>query len=111
MTHNCLTVQVFSCLSGSKRPGRNWLFDSPDVFRQERRLDASDEEISIGPLSEPWVRHRGDAMKETKAAAIYARVSTVDKGQDPAMQVRELREYCRRRGWRVSAEYVDRASG
>jgi DNA invertase Pin-like site-specific DNA recombinase len=39
--------------------------------------------------------------------ALYARVSTSDKGQDPEMQLRELREYCERRGWAVSAEYVD----
>ena len=40
-------------------------------------------------------------------AALYARVSTADKGQDPAMQLRELREYCERRGWTVAGEYVD----
>jgi DNA invertase Pin-like site-specific DNA recombinase len=40
--------------------------------------------------------------------ALYARVSTNDKGQDPEMQLRELREYCQRRGWQVAAEYVDR---
>jgi DNA invertase Pin-like site-specific DNA recombinase len=40
--------------------------------------------------------------------ALYARVSTLDKGQDPTTQLRELREYCQRRGWTVSAEYVDR---
>jgi DNA invertase Pin-like site-specific DNA recombinase len=40
--------------------------------------------------------------------ALYARVSTLDNGQDPEMQLRELREYCQRRGWTVSAEYVDR---
>jgi DNA invertase Pin-like site-specific DNA recombinase len=39
--------------------------------------------------------------------ALYARVSTSDKGQDPEMQLRELREYCERRGWTVFAEYVD----
>ncbi len=39
-------------------------------------------------------------------AAIYARVSTTN-GQDPAMQTRELREYCARRGFDVAAEYVD----
>lgn len=39
--------------------------------------------------------------------ALYARVSTADKGQDPEMQLRELREYCDRRGWTVAAEYVD----
>lgn len=40
-------------------------------------------------------------------AALYGRVSTVNNGQDPAMQTRELREYCERRGWSVVAEYVD----
>jgi DNA invertase Pin-like site-specific DNA recombinase len=39
--------------------------------------------------------------------ALYARVSTTDKGQDPEMQLRELREYSQRRGWNVASEYVD----
>jgi DNA invertase Pin-like site-specific DNA recombinase len=34
-------------------------------------------------------------------------VSTVNNGQDPTMQTRELREYCDRRGWIVAGEYVD----
>ncbi len=38
--------------------------------------------------------------------AVYARVSTLN-GQDPEMQLRELREYCQRRGWTVATEYVD----
>jgi DNA invertase Pin-like site-specific DNA recombinase len=40
-------------------------------------------------------------------AALYARVSTTNR-QDPALQTRELKEYCRRRGWKLVAEYVDR---
>ncbi len=40
-------------------------------------------------------------------AALYARVSTAHNGQDPQMQLRELREYCERRGWIVAADYVD----
>ena len=40
-------------------------------------------------------------------AAIYARVSTANNGQDHTMQTRELREYCERRGWAVAGEYVD----
>jgi len=40
-------------------------------------------------------------------AAIYARVSTANTGQDPTMQTRELREYCECRGWTVVGEYVD----
>ena len=42
-----------------------------------------------------------------KKAALYARVSTANNGQDPEVQLRELREYCQRRGWTVSGEYVD----
>ncbi len=39
--------------------------------------------------------------------ALYARVSTINHGQDVSMQTRELREYCERRGWTVTGEYVD----
>ena len=39
--------------------------------------------------------------------ALYARVSTSDKGQDVDMQLRELREHCQRKGWTIAAEYVD----
>ena len=39
--------------------------------------------------------------------AIYARVSTAKNGQSPEMQLRELREYCERRGWNVAGEYID----
>jgi DNA invertase Pin-like site-specific DNA recombinase len=46
-------------------------------------------------------------MKEQKRAAIYARVSTVGAGQDPGMQISELKEYCSRRGWDVAGEYID----
>jgi len=39
--------------------------------------------------------------------AIYARVSTVGKGQDTEVQLRELREFSERRGWSPTREYVD----
>jgi DNA invertase Pin-like site-specific DNA recombinase len=38
--------------------------------------------------------------------ALYGRVSTTN-GQDPEMQVRELTEFCERRGWEIVQEYVD----
>ena len=40
-------------------------------------------------------------------AAIYARVSTANNGQDPTVQTRELEEYCQRRGWKVAGQYID----
>lgn len=39
--------------------------------------------------------------------AIYARVSTHDKGQDPDLQLKPLREYCKQRDFEVSGEFVD----
>lgn len=42
-----------------------------------------------------------------KRAAIYARVST-HNGQNPEMQLDELRAYCKRRGWDVAGEFVDK---
>jgi len=41
-----------------------------------------------------------------KLAAIYARVST-HNGQNPEMQLGEVRAYCQRREWTVAGEYVD----
>ena len=40
-------------------------------------------------------------------AAIYARVSTSNNGQDPTMHTRELEDYCQRRDWQVAGCYVD----
>lgn len=40
-------------------------------------------------------------------AAIYARVSTSNHGQDVGMQTRELRQFCEARGWQIVGEYVD----
>jgi DNA invertase Pin-like site-specific DNA recombinase len=48
-----------------------------------------------------------ESNSTTIRAAIYARVSTVNAGQDPSMQTRELEEYCKRRGWQVFECYVD----
>src|SRR5262245_7504332 len=46
--------------------------------------------------------------------ALYARVSTKDKGQDYENQLRELRQFVRRKsaeGWKLAHEYTDQASG
>jgi DNA invertase Pin-like site-specific DNA recombinase len=43
--------------------------------------------------------------------AIYARVSTDDKGQDPLNQLRQLRAFAAKQGWQIVHEYTDRASG
>jgi DNA invertase Pin-like site-specific DNA recombinase len=43
--------------------------------------------------------------------AIYARVSTDDRGQDPENQLAQLRTWCAAAGHEIGAEYVDHASG
>jgi DNA invertase Pin-like site-specific DNA recombinase len=43
----------------------------------------------------------------TTRVAIYARVSTVNHGQDVSMQTRELRQFAEARGWRMAGEYID----
>jgi DNA invertase Pin-like site-specific DNA recombinase len=43
--------------------------------------------------------------------AIYARVSTKDKGQDTENQAIQLREFAAKLGWTVVGEYIDRESG
>src|SRR5271167_4857784 len=48
-----------------------------------------------------------DSTPRKVIAAVYSRVSTIGHGQDPAMQTRELTEYCQRRGWEVFDLYVD----
>ncbi len=43
--------------------------------------------------------------------AIYARVSTDDRGQDPETQLAQLRAWCAALDHQIVAEYVDHASG
>ena len=41
--------------------------------------------------------------------AVYARVSTSDKNQDPETQLLQLRDFCAAMGWVVYREYIDHA--
>ncbi len=41
--------------------------------------------------------------------ALYARVSTSDKDQNPETQLLPLREFCAAQGWTIAAEFVDKA--
>jgi DNA invertase Pin-like site-specific DNA recombinase len=43
--------------------------------------------------------------------AIYARLSTEDRGQDPENQLRQLRDWCARSGHEIAGEYIDHVSG
>src|SRR5450432_3837517 len=43
----------------------------------------------------------------TARVAIYARVSTLNHGQDVGLQTRELKQFAEARGWTIAAEYID----
>src|SRR6516162_4631045 len=63
---------------------------------------ASENSIKLG-----FSEHRGGTMR----VALYGRVSTDDKGQDPENQLTQLRAWCANAGHDVVAEYVDQESG
>jgi DNA invertase Pin-like site-specific DNA recombinase len=50
-------------------------------------------------------------LRKNKRTAIYARVSTDDRRQDPETQLRQLREYARVRELEVVEEFIDYATG
>src|SRR5258706_15390851 len=43
--------------------------------------------------------------------ALYARVSTKDKGQETENQLVQRREFASKRGWQIIREYIDRETG
>jgi DNA invertase Pin-like site-specific DNA recombinase len=47
----------------------------------------------------------------TTRVALYARISTENKGQDTDNQLVQLREYCQRQGYDIVQEYIDHATG
>ena len=56
---------------------------------------------------------RQSVTQESKTirCAIYARVSTKDKGQEVENQLRQLREFASQQAWQIGREYVDRETG
>ena len=52
-----------------------------------------------------------DMETPTVQCALYARVSTKDKGQDTENQLVQLRQFCQLQGWAIVHEYVDHATG
>ena len=50
-------------------------------------------------------------LNTPKRVALYARVSTLDKGQDPETQLVQLRLFAQARNFEVVTEFIDYASG
>jgi Resolvase, N terminal domain len=78
---------------------RRWIWASPS------ELQSLEREQCLVPSQPQPVPIRGIQL----GAALYARVSTRDKDQDPTLQLTPMREYAASRGWEAG-EYVDHAS-
>jgi hypothetical protein len=63
----------------------------------------------IGAVTKEFLSDRR-AMVPRKRVAIYARISTEGRGQNPGTQLLALREYVARPGFVPMGEYVDYAS-
>lgn len=50
-------------------------------------------------------------MENGLRVALYARVSTKDKGQEVENQLTQLREFAARNGWLIVREYIDHETG
>jgi len=48
---------------------------------------------------------------QVKRVALYARVSTLDKSQNPETQLIQLRQYAQARNFEIVSEFIDHASG
>ena len=46
-------------------------------------------------------------LQQPSRAAIYARVTTTNHGQDVTMQTRELEQFAQARGWHLVDSYLD----
>lgn len=67
-------------------------------------ISVKDRPYGAGPRAVSPEQQLGESNMK---AAIYARVSTINNGQLPEMQLHDLRDSCMRRGWEVAGEYVD----
>lgn len=93
-------------LGHAPRPERRVQALWGDQVQMKRNKTPKRESISIQPPA-PSLPYEPGQLR----VGLYARVSTRDKGQDPEMQLREMRDLCKRNGWRIYWEFTDIMSG
>ena len=77
---------------------------SKEPSAQDQQPIESSKAIAVGNRRYPNAK---PTLPQAARVAVYARVSTIGTGQSPEMQLRELHEYCDRRGWQIAGEYTD----
>src|SRR5215467_5754205 len=70
-------------------------------------LQTKDLHRSHFMFTEQLFLEQNRTMKDRPRAALYARVSTKDKGQDTEVQLAQLRKFCAANHWPIAAEFVD----
>ena len=82
---------------------------------QEHHCGANQDTFMRGVMAKdnrsPQTSTAQEIPLTAQRVALYARVSTNNHGQDPELQLTELREYAYRRNWVITGEYVDTVSG
>src|SRR5262249_47973048 len=74
---------------------------------EQRRFGPAPQSQASDLQKRPWTEEGQEMRQGQIRVALYARVSTSNNGQDPQLQLRELREYAAHRGWKIASEYVD----
>ena len=84
-----------------------WLYQKPYWMKQVSALEANQLQAYKMCTKKIWFCYTKSDMK----TALYVRISTADKGQNPTNQLRPLRSFAETQGWEVAAEYIDTMSG
>lgn len=98
-----LLTEPLKDVRGNSSAGHSSILTTGYIVIQDPVLDNLTRDRG-SPIVEVGRKAKMSNGKPIETAAIYARVSTTDQTCD--LQLRDLREYCERRGWRA-IEYVD----
>ena len=132
VSSQCLPVSILLTVNPHHRPPRRGLIPAAELPRRARRrcaisdeharvtktysrlTDAAVEKIGLTQLQKLVTKRVLCVTLVQMRIALYARVSTKDKGQDHENQLRDLRDFVSRKasdGWVLAQEHLDKASG
>jgi len=92
-------------LTQQNGPDECWNTQSEPDQKEKRGFQMATSELT------PLAADPQFTTEPSPRCALYARVSTRDKGQDYTNQLNQLREFAARQGWTIVAEFSDTVSG